>query len=85
MSGGETTYRYVQPGQARTSPLIWHLFGYNTCRPWDKTASTGKVKPIPPGKSDPLTAHERRTFIEWIDLGALWDGVPGPDDLSVVE
>jgi len=27
--------KYVQPGEARTSPLVWHLFGRNTSRPWD--------------------------------------------------
>jgi len=23
-----------------------------------------------------LTEDERRTFVEWIDMGALWDGIP---------
>jgi hypothetical protein len=85
VAGGEIKYRYVHPGEARTSPLIWHLFGHNTCRPWDKAASTGKVKPIPPGKSDPLSTDERRTFVEWIDMGALWDGIAGPDGPSAVK
>jgi hypothetical protein len=82
---GENKYRYVHPGQARTSPLIWHLYGHNTCRPWDREASTGKVKPIPPGKSEPLGTNERRTFVEWIDMGALWDGIPGPDGSPPLE
>jgi hypothetical protein len=84
-SGGESQYRYVHPGRARTSPLIWHLFGRNTSRPWDPAASPGEVKPIPPGKSEPLSPDERRTFVEWIDMGALWDGIPGPDALSAGE
>ena len=28
-----------------------------------------------------LTDDERQAFLEWIDMGALWDGIPGPDDL----
>jgi len=63
--------------------ILWSkseaLLRHNTCRPWDKGASTGKSKPIPLGKSDPLSTDERRTFVEWIDMGALWDGIPGPD------
>ena len=74
--------KYVQPGSARTSPLIWHLFGRNTSRPWDTVAAAGPVKQIPPGDVEPLDENERRTFVEWVDLGALWDGIPGPDDLS---
>jgi len=71
--------KYVHPGRARTSPLIWHLFGRNTSRPWD-TASAGKpAKRIPPGESIAPTEAEKRTFVEWIDLGALWDGVPEVD------
>jgi len=31
--------KYVHPGRARTSPLIWHIFGRNTSRPWDNTFS----------------------------------------------
>ena len=75
--------KYVHPGRARTSPLIWHIFGRNTSRPWDKTFSQEKVPQMPPGGSRPLTEDERRTFVEWIDMGALWDGIPGPDNLPV--
>jgi hypothetical protein len=72
--------RYVQPGRARISPLVWHLFGRNTSRPWDGAAQQGGVKPIPAGQGEPLTDDERRMFIEWIDLGALWAGIAGPDE-----
>ncbi len=82
-SGDASAYRYVHPGRARTSPLIWHLFGRNTSRPWDETAVSEKVKLIPPGESVPLTADERRTFVEWIDMGALWDGAGGPPGNAV--
>lgn len=67
---------YVQPGQARTSRLIWHLFGRNTSRPWDGDWVDGAAKPIPPGSQYELTSDERRTFVEWIDWGAMWNGIP---------
>ena len=73
--------KYVHPGRARTSLLIWHIFGRNTSRPWDKTFLQEKVPQMPPGGSQPLTEDERRTFVEWIDMGTLWDGIPGADNL----
>lgn len=78
-SSGTVQRRYVSPGQARTSPLIWHLFGRNLARPWDGKRVEQKAKPIPENQNaaEPLTTLERRTFVEWIDMGALWDGVPG--------
>ncbi len=36
---------------------------------------------MPPDSSQALTEDEKRTFIEWIDMGALWDGIPDPDEL----
>lgn len=78
---GEKRYRwkYVHPGRARTSPLVWHILGRNTSRGWDGAAGTRPVKPIPPGKVAALDDREKRTIIQWIDLGALWDGIPGDD------
>jgi hypothetical protein len=68
--------KYVHPGQARTSPLIWRLFGRNTSRPWDVTYNPGPTFPThPPAEAEQLTDDERLTFIEWIDLGAHWDGI----------
>jgi hypothetical protein len=64
--------RYVHPGRARTSPLVWHLFGRNTSRSWDKEFLHGTAIPIPEDKGEPISAAERKTLIEWIDLGALW-------------
>jgi hypothetical protein len=64
--------RYVHPGSARTSPLVWHVLGRNTARPWDGPATGGTVKPIPAGDGEPITEGERRTLIEWIDMGAMW-------------
>jgi len=73
--------KYVHPGRARTSPLIWHIFGRNTSRPWDNTSSQKKVPQMPLDEQQALTKDEKRTFVEWIDMGALWDGIPGPDKL----
>jgi hypothetical protein len=68
--GFQVLRRYVQPGQARTSPLIWHIFGRNTSRPWDGAATEKPFKPIPPGQVEPLSSQQRQMFVEWIDLGA---------------
>jgi hypothetical protein len=72
---------YVHPGRARTSPLVWHIFGVNTSRPWDARQDDVPRALMPPKGSEPLSAGEKRTLVEWIDLGALWDGIP-PDDVS---
>jgi hypothetical protein len=73
--------KYILPGSSRISPLIWHIFGRNTSRPWDKTFSTQKVTQMPPDDKQALSEDEKRIFVEWIDMGALWDGIPGPDNL----
>jgi hypothetical protein len=68
---GELVGRYVHPGRARTSPLVWHLLGRNTSRPWDGPYSSAAAKAMPqPGT---LADDDRRILIEWVDLGALWD------------
>ena len=73
--------KYVHPGRARTSLLIWRIFGRDTSRPWDNVHSTGQVSRMPPVPAEGLTKDERRTFVEWVDMGALWDGIQGPDNL----
>jgi len=55
---------------ARTSPLVWHIFGRNTSRPWDRAAASSAIEQMPPGGSSPLSEDERRAIVEWIDLGA---------------
>ena len=65
----------VVPGEARRSPVIWHLFGRNTSRPWDRDEVAKAFKPMP--AKDPITDEEKRAFVEWIDLGALWDAGSG--------
>ncbi|UCF33259.1 MAG: hypothetical protein JSV78_13090 [Phycisphaerales bacterium] len=85
MRGGrvEVGRRYVQPGEARTSPLIWRLMGRNTSRPWDDTYNPDqKLLKHPPPDAPQLTQDEILTIIEWIDMGALWDGIPGPDEFD---
>ncbi len=62
--------QYVHPGRARTSPLVWHISGRNTSRPWDGAAARQIARPIPAGKCEPLTDVEKQTIIRWIDLGA---------------
>jgi hypothetical protein len=66
--------RYVHPGRARTSPLIWHVVGRNTARHWDGAASLRTVRQIPAGAPAALTEAEVQVLIRWIDLGAAWDG-----------
>jgi hypothetical protein len=60
---------YVVPGEARRSPLVWHLLGRATVRPWDAEAASAAPKIRPAGSDGPSVA-EIRAFIEWIDLGA---------------
>ncbi|MHC4204538.1 MAG: HzsA-related protein [Planctomycetota bacterium] len=73
--------KYIHRGRARTSPLIWHIYGKNTSRPWDEAFSKQKVPQMPPNHDETLTPDEKRTFAEWIDMGALWDSIPDSDNL----
>jgi hypothetical protein len=57
-------------GAARTSPLVWRLYSRKTARPWDNVPVNGIFAPMPPPGATPLTDQEKRTIIEWIDLGA---------------
>jgi hypothetical protein len=82
--GGPVRGTYREPGRERTSMLIWRLYGENTSRPWDEMGRGGmKIPTMPPPGAVPLTDDEKRTFVEWIDLGAPWDGIPGPDGEGV--
>jgi len=63
----ENSMKYVHPGQARTSPLIWHVFGHPTIRTWDR------IHPSPiPNVSPAFSAQEKQVLVEWIDMGASW-------------
>jgi len=68
--------KYVDPGRARTSRLVWAISGRNTARPWDRNEIVPVTKRMPPPGSASLTEEERRTIIEWIDLGAQFNGLP---------
>ena len=68
LDGAEALAPWSRTGEARRSPLVWHLLGRATVRPWDPVAGTAVPKPMPAG-AEPLTADEIRTFVEWIDLG----------------
>ena len=68
--------KFVDPGRARTSRLVWSILGRNTSRPWD-SVPTATVRRMPPSGSASLAAEEIRTIIEWIDLGALRESATG--------
>jgi len=62
--------KFIYPGLARRSPLIWRLYGYSP-------RFDVKVNQCPPDQ--PLTDEEKKLFALWVDLGAQWDNLPGPD------
>lgn len=78
--------KYVDAGRARTSPLVWRLFGVDTTRPWDRLltpagSATKNVRLMPPpDKGGPLSEEEIRILVEWIDTGAAWEtGIRAPE------
>jgi hypothetical protein len=60
--------KLVDPAAARLSPLVWATQSRLTTRSWDKAGAA--VKPMPPQGATPLSAEEKRTIVEWIDMGA---------------
>jgi len=66
---GSDKNEFVNPGSARESPLIGHLFGGQI--PVEITEELKNINPLPPDKQ--LTEDEKMLFIEWIDTGAFWD------------
>jgi outer membrane protein assembly factor BamB len=70
----EAEDRYIDPGRARTSYLVWLLFGRDTSRPWDRDETAPRE--VPASHLDLLDGAERRTIVEWIDLGARWGMTP---------
>jgi hypothetical protein len=75
----------VHPGRARASPLIWRMFGRNTTRAWDDAPTQASHSVALHPEARPLTADERQTLVEWIDLGAQWDGVPAGSRRETVD
>jgi Tol biopolymer transport system component len=68
--------KFVHPGRARTSPLVWHIMGRNTSRPWDSVSGIVEAPPLPLTSPSVLSPLEKRVIIEWIDMGARWRGLP---------
>lgn len=66
--------KYVHPGSARNSPVIWRLFGKQTGGQSADAPYMSSIARMPPDV--PLSEAERRIFVEWIDLGARWDNLP---------
>jgi len=71
----------IHPGRARTSPLVWHVFGRNTSRPWDGSAAAVPVIRDADCRAMRLGREERRTLVEWIDMGAFRSGLPAAGTL----
>jgi hypothetical protein len=69
----------VIPGAARHSPLIWQLYGRQLAQTDARNPYTKRVGLMPP--RNPLSDEEKMLFVEWIDLGAQWDNIPGEDPL----
>jgi len=77
--------RHVHPGRARTSPLVWRLWGKNTARPWDSEAySLEWSAKCPPPSAVPLTDDEKLIFVEWMDFGAPWNDARGEGSLNIL-
>ncbi len=82
--------KYIDAGRARTSALVWQLFGADTSRPWDRApgepAPTSiKLRLMPPAdKGGPLNEDEIRTLVEWIDVGAPWETVKMEEAVGTV-
>ncbi len=68
--------KFVHPGRARTSPLVWHIMGRNTSRPWDPVSSRAQSPPMPFSSPSIMSPLEKRVIIEWIDMGARWRSFP---------
>ncbi|MCW5978783.1 MAG: hypothetical protein KIT09_11935 [Bryobacteraceae bacterium] len=66
----ENDLRIHVSGMAGASPVIWRLFGRKITRPWDHANGDAPLGIMPPGGAAPLTEDEKRTIIEWIDMGA---------------
>jgi hypothetical protein len=61
--------RFIVPGSARRSPLIWLLFG----RQIDAGATVHNRDVTRMPAHDVLSTRERILLVEWVDLGAQWD------------
>ena len=69
----------VIPGAARHSPLIWRLYGRQLAQTDARNPYKKPIGPMP--QRYPLSEAEKMLFVEWVDLGAQWDNIPGEDPL----
>jgi cytochrome c2 len=69
----------VISGAAKYSPLIWRLYGKQLTFTDERNPYKKKSALMPPKK--PLSDAEKKLFVEWVDLGAQWDNIPGEDKL----
>jgi len=69
----KTIKKYIVPGQAKNSSLIWHLLGD---RMQAKSMATMKKVSQPASTHSAIKSEYIISFIEWIDLGAQWNIVP---------
>ena len=70
--------RRVHPGDSRSSPLLWMLYGETLA---DQYAPAPFDRPLlAPHPDTPLTPEQLDLFKKWIDLGAQYDttAAPGP-------
>ncbi len=85
LQGGDGPHRLVGrlviPSAARHSPLIWRLYGKQLAQGDARVPYKGPLTPMPPPSHPPLTPAEKKLFVEWVDIGAQWDNIPGEDDL----
>ncbi len=70
--------RRVHPGDARSSPLIWMLYGRALAKQYSPAPFERPMVEAHPGPM--LPAAQLELFRTWVDLGALYDDVtvPGP-------
>jgi hydrazine synthase subunit len=69
--------RYVHPSSAINSLLIWRLYEEPLSQFEPRTNPFPKEGRVMHDKF--LTPEERFMFVEWVDMGAQWDNIQGPD------
>ncbi len=69
--------RYLNPGGAINSLLIWRLYEEPLSQFEPRKNPFPKEGRVMHDKL--LTPEERFLFVEWVDMGAQWDNIQGPD------
>jgi hypothetical protein len=78
LAPGTFVGKYVRPSAARYSPLMWRLYERQLAPDDARAPYRFPAQRTPHDKF--LMLEERKLFAEWIDLGAQWDNLPGPDE-----